>query len=128
MAVRHLYGPTEITLCATRHTVAGGLVADPLPIGRPMDNTRAYVLDEFLAPAPVGVVGELYVAGTGLARGYLGPARADRRAFRGLPVRADGERMYRTGDLARWSDDGELEFAGACRRAGQDPRVPRRAR
>ncbi|WP_316765161.1 AMP-binding protein, partial [Streptomyces herbicida] len=77
LVVRHLYGPTEVTLCATTHTIpAGGEAPEVLPIGRPRENTRVFVLDEFLQPVPVGVTGELYVAGAGLARGY-----ADRPAL-----------------------------------------------
>nr|ALK27915.1 non-ribosomal peptide synthase [Streptomyces sp. DSM 11171] len=120
--VRHLYGPTEATLCVTTHVVeAGGEVPAVLPIGRPRDNARVYVLDEFLQPVPVGTTGELYVAGAGLARGYAG--RADLTAERfvanpfaggGAPGGAagGGERMYRTGDLVRWSVGGELVFGG----------------
>ncbi len=77
-----------------------------------MANTQVFVLDATLAPVPPGVTGELYVAGAGLARGYLGRAGLTGGAVRGLPVRAGGGRMYRTGDLARWSSGGELVFAG----------------
>ena len=85
---------------------------DVVPIGSPVLNTRVFVLDRRLRPVPPGVTGELYVAGAGLARGYLRAGRPDRGAVRGLPVRPAGERMYRTGDLARWTAGGELEFAG----------------
>ena len=68
-----MYGPTETTTFATRFFMREpGAVADPPPIGRPLDNTRVFVLDGWLGPVPAGVAGELYIAGAGLARGYLG--------------------------------------------------------
>ncbi|WP_245627681.1 non-ribosomal peptide synthase/polyketide synthase [Actinomadura oligospora] len=111
LAVRHLYGPTEITLCATGHVLASGDPARPLlPIGRPLANTQVFVLDRFLRPVPPGVVGELYVAGAGLARGYLNRPGVTAERFVASPYTPG--RMYRTGDLARWTGDGELVFAG----------------
>ncbi|MFJ2833708.1 amino acid adenylation domain-containing protein [Streptomyces sp. NPDC087263] len=109
--IRHLYGPTETTLCATTQPIAPEAEAPTvLPIGRPRDNTQAFVLDEYLKPVPPGVNGELYLAGSGLARGYLGRSALSAERFVACPF--TGGRMYRTGDLARWTADGELVFAG----------------
>jgi amino acid adenylation domain-containing protein len=110
------YGLTETTICSTIHTVepadlAGGLAP---PIGKPLMNQRAHVLDRHLRPLPIGCAGELYIAGDGLARGYLG--KPDETAARFLPdpyaASGDGGRMYRTGDLAARRADGNLAYLG----------------
>ena len=107
------YGPTE--------TVVGSCVyylgpetelAGDVPIGRPIWNTRMYVLDNSLRPVPIGVVGELYIAGAGLAQGYLKQPALTAERFVADFFSECGERMYRTGDLARWREDGNLEFWG----------------
>ncbi|MEW1552297.1 non-ribosomal peptide synthetase [Streptomyces tsukubensis] len=109
----HCYGPTETTSFATWHLASPDDGYRTVPVGRPVVNTSARVLDERLNPVPAGVVGELYLGGPGVARGYL--ARPDLTAQRFLPdvlATAPGERMYRTGDLVRWSQAGALEYIG----------------
>ncbi|WP_158889711.1 non-ribosomal peptide synthetase [Amycolatopsis anabasis] len=105
----NFYGPTECTV----DTVVARMAETREPLlGRPVANTRAYLLDHALRPVAPGTTGELYLAGDQLARGYLGAAALTARRFVADPFAGPGERMYRTGDLARWTEDGRIVFLG----------------
>lgn len=110
----HMYGPTETTTFATWHQIH--VLADApvtIPIGRPIANTETYVLDELQQPVPIGVTGELYIGGDGLARGYLNREElTDEKFIQHLFSNETGARLYRTGDLVRYLPDGNLEFVG----------------
>ncbi|MGA5541914.1 amino acid adenylation domain-containing protein [Mycobacterium sp. NPDC051198] len=103
------YGPTEVTIWATWSALSAG---QPVRIGAPVPGTSAFVLDSRLNPTPVGVVGELYLAGPAVARGYVGRADLTADRFVANPFGAAGTRMYRTGDLVRWTKAGSLEYLG----------------
>lgn len=106
--VWNLYGPTETTIWSTAARVRADA---PVSIGRPIANTRVYVLDEHLEPVPVGAIGELCIAGVGVAEGYVNRPEATTERFVADPF-VPGQRMYRTGDRVRYRADGELEFIG----------------
>ncbi|MBB3606951.1 amino acid adenylation domain-containing protein/non-ribosomal peptide synthase protein (TIGR01720 family) [Mycolicibacterium sp. BK556] len=109
----NMYGITETTVHASfREVVESDADNAVSPIGRPLANLGFFVLDGWLQPVPAGVVGELYVAGSGLAYGYVGRAGLSGTRFVACPFGAPGARMYRTGDLVRWNADGELEYMG----------------
>ncbi|MBF6209343.1 amino acid adenylation domain-containing protein, partial [Streptomyces gardneri] len=109
--LHNLYGPTEAAVDVTYHEVTEDDTVS-VPIGAPVFNTQVYVLDSRLHPVPVGVAGELYLAGVQLARGYVARPDLTSDRFVANPYGAPGERMYRTGDLVSWTDKGELEYLG----------------
>jgi amino acid adenylation domain-containing protein len=110
--VWNLYGPSEDTTYSTGALLSGD-ASEAVTIGRPLANTRTYVLDGNLQPVPVGVTGELYISGEGLARGYLNRPELTAEKFIPYPFsNTGGERMYATGDLARYRSDGSLDFLG----------------
>ena len=107
------WGPTEVSIDATAHTchAADGAVGATVPIGRPIANTRVYILDAWQSPVPVGVTGDLYVAGVGVARGYLNDTERTAEAFVPNPFEP-GTVMYKTGDRGRFRPDGSIAFLG----------------
>jgi amino acid adenylation domain-containing protein len=119
LRMTNAYGPTESTVCATMTSPLSGS-SNP-PIGSSIYDTRVYVLDSNLEPVPIGVAGELYISGAGLARGYLKRPALTAERFIADPYATErGARMYRTGDLARWREDGMLDFIG---RADQQVKI-----
>jgi amino acid adenylation domain-containing protein len=108
------YGPTETTVGCMHYRIHPDtpLAPGPICIGQPSWNTHLYVLDTYLRPTPLGAPGELYIAGAGLARGYLHRPALTAQRFLACPFGTPGQRMYRTGDLVRWRPDGNLEYLG----------------
>jgi aryl carrier-like protein len=107
--VLNLYGPTETTVYATAVTTRAGVAPT---LGRPVGGARIYILDRHLAPVGVGMAGELYIGGAGVARGYVNRSGLTAERFLPDPFATPGARMYRTGDLARWRADGEIDYLG----------------
>jgi len=108
------YGPTETVVgCCVHEVAATEALEGPIAIGKPIANVRMYVLDQYLKMCPIGVQGEIFIAGEGLARGYLKkPGLTAERFVPDPHASASGSRMYRTGDLARWLESGEIEYLG----------------
>jgi amino acid adenylation domain-containing protein/non-ribosomal peptide synthase protein (TIGR01720 family) len=111
--LHNIYGPTEATIGATSWTCLPEHAGQIVPIGRPAANTQVYILDSYLNPVPIGVPGELCIAGVGLARGYLNQPQLTSEKFIRNPFSdKSGARMYKTGDLARYLSDGNIEYLG----------------
>ena len=125
----HVYGPTETTTFATSYSVeAIAEQADSIPIGRPIANTQIYILDAQRQPVPVGVAGEIYIGGPGVAQGYLNRPELTAERFIADPFGGEpGAQLYKTGDLGRWRADGNIDFLDRNDHPGQDPRLPHRA-
>jgi len=109
-SVWNMYGPTETTIWSTVHEVDPA--ENPISIGRPVANTQVYILDSRLQPVPIGIPGELYIGGRGLARGYRSAPDITAARFIASPFAGGQERLYRTGDQARWLPDGRIECLG----------------
>ncbi|KAB8321061.1 amino acid adenylation domain-containing protein [Tolypothrix campylonemoides VB511288] len=109
----HVYGPTECTTFSTWYLIQDVPEGATIPIGRPIANTQTYILDRYLQPVPIGVVGELYIGGSGLAKGYLNHPELTAEKFIRNPFSFDNQaRLYKTGDLVRYLLDGSIEFVG----------------
>ena len=110
--VTNMYGPTETTIWSSTQRIEKSGAPVQIPIGTPIANTQLYVLDRRRQPVPVGVAGELYIGGLGVARGYLERPALTAERFVPNPFQSDGRKMYRTGDQVRWRGDGVVEFLG----------------
>ena len=109
--LHNLYGPTEAAVDVTAWQCPPDFSGDVVPIGRPISNTRIYILAEGMEPVPLGAVGEIYIGGAGVARGYLNRPELTAERFLSSPF-VQGDRLYRTGDLGRYLPDGNIEFLG----------------
>ncbi|MDQ1834736.1 non-ribosomal peptide synthetase [Massilia scottii] len=112
LELHNLYGPTEAAIDVTAWDCREETARGVIPIGRPIDNIRIHILDTYGQPCPVGVAGELHIAGVGVARGYLGQPGLTAEKFIEDSFHAQGSRMYRTGDIARYLPAGEIEYVG----------------
>jgi amino acid adenylation domain-containing protein len=110
--LHHSYGPTETSIAATEWTCERDYPGGVVPMGRPLGNTKLYVLDQWMQPVPFGVAGELYIGGAGVGLGYAGRPDLTAERFLPNPFGASDERMYRTGDRVRYLVDGNIEFLG----------------
>ena len=110
------YGPTECTVGCMIEEVK----EHPVSIGRPVDNTRVYILDGEGQVVPYGIYGELYLSGRSLSEGYYNDVEKTNEKF----IELNAERLYKTGDLVRWMADGRMSYAGRRRRPGKDPWLP----
>jgi acyl-CoA synthetase (AMP-forming)/AMP-acid ligase II len=113
----NVYGPTETTAFSTTYLISGRSVASRgrgiVPLGKPIANTQVYILDRFLAPLPIGVVGEVYIGGAGLTHGYIDAPALTAERFLQNPFSDDPNALfYKTGDLAKWLPDGNVQFVG----------------
>ncbi len=106
------YGPTEATVWCVAHEISPSDTHSVIPIGSPIPNARAYILDEHLQPLPVGIPGELYIGGAGVTRGYCNRADLTKQRFIADPFDDPGQKLYKTGDLAKYRSDGVIEYLG----------------
>jgi amino acid adenylation domain-containing protein len=107
------YGPTESAICVTLFMIEKGTeeYLHTIPVGKPLANIQLYITDEFMAPVPIGITGEIYIGGAGLAKEYLNNPQMTTEKFVKNPFK-EGDRLYKTGDLGRWKADGNIEFIG----------------